>query len=434
MTVNERNVRLLNILRRLPLEDGRYLCKVIYSDPLKDVSGLLLTLYASLIGLLLLYPFDFHALVKNDIHWIENSRGIELRGISQAMSHSPPVELFDLLTNGTGLTLELWIETKSWAQTGPARILTYSLNTNKRNFTVAQSWDQLIVRLRTTATSLNGTNPHLVVDGIFNTAKLQQVVVTYDFYELRAYINGELRARSDNIREGFANWDPSYRLAIGNEITINRPWQGRIYYAAIFNRPLSASEVHRRYITESRLIPAEPGPRQPDMEAAAPVAQYQFDEGQGNVIHDSGSNPNPVDLQIPDYIRRGSNSFLEFSRDYFSNGSWLSDVIINILVFIPLGVLIHATLRARGGTMWSISIKAFFAGALFTLTAESIQFFSLTRNSSLIDVGTNLSGAALGIAIDLVYNHYLIRRADRLEMQITNGGGSEIFDESLGQK
>ena len=38
------------------------------------------------------------------------------------------------------------------------------------------------------------------------------------------------------------------------------------------------------------------------------------------------------------------------------------------------------------------------------------------RNSSLIDVSMNMTGIALGIAIDRVYNLFLNYRAERLQM------------------
>ncbi|MEA1948129.1 MAG: hypothetical protein U9N83_12610, partial [Thermodesulfobacteriota bacterium] len=56
------------------------------------------------------------------------------------------------------------------------------------------------------------------------------------------------------------------------------------------------------------------------------------------------------------------------------------------------------------------------AGTLFTLGVESIQHFSMTRDSSLIDVFTNMTGIAIGIMIDRVYNLFLNYKAERLQM------------------
>ena len=91
-------------------------------------------------------------------------------------------------------------------------------------------------------------------------------------------------------------------------------------------------------------------------------------------------------------------------------------MIINILIFIPLGILLHGMLRGRWGLTLKISLAALLVGPLFTLGVESVQYLSLARISSLIDVFTNMTGTALGITIDRVYNLFLDHRAEHLQM------------------
>lgn len=95
------------------------------------------------------------------------------------------------------MAIEVWIETGDTNQSGPARIISYSINEKLCNFTLGQAWDKLIVRLRTTRTSSNGTIPHIVIIDTFNHRNMQHVVITYDFSEQRVFINGELKARSN---------------------------------------------------------------------------------------------------------------------------------------------------------------------------------------------------------------------------------------------
>lgn len=191
----------------------------------------MLIIYVLILAGFILWPFDFYVYAKNDARWIGNSKGIEFPETGQAVSNSSTQEFFDRMVRGSGLTLELWIKTEDQNQFGPARILSYSIDPGARNFTIGQSSDQLVIRLRTTETSLNGMNPHLIIDDTFNYPFLQHVVVTYDFSEQRVYINGEQRARSKVLKGDFSNWDPSCRLVIGNEVTGRRPWKGKIYLA-----------------------------------------------------------------------------------------------------------------------------------------------------------------------------------------------------------
>jgi glycopeptide antibiotics resistance protein len=112
--------------------------------------------------------------------------------------------------------------------------------------------------------------------------------------------------------------------------------------------------------------------------------------------------------------------------------SGFSDVIINILIFIPLGILIHGMLRVRCGLALKISLAAFLAGTSFTFGVESIQHLSLTRHSSLIDVSMNMTGTALGVAIDRVYNLFLNYRAERLQM-LLGDRTNEIIENRFGR-
>ena len=291
-----------------------------------------------------------------------------------------------------------------------------TIDPSARNFTIGQSADKLVIRLRTTKTSLNGTNPHLIIDDSFNYPSLQHVVVTYDFSEQRVYINGEQRARSKVLKGDFSNWDPSCKLVIGNEVTGRRPWKGKIYYAAIFNSPLTKKEIRRNYLSGMRSKVNREKIENDGFRLKIPVARYLFSERKGDTIYDSGSNLSPVNLFMPKYIWGGTQPFQYFQKGYFKSHRWFSDVIINILIFIPLGILLHGMLRVRWGLTLKISLAALLAGTLFTLGVESMQLFSLTRNPSFIDVAMNMSGTALGIAMDRGYNLFLNYRAERLQM------------------
>ena len=63
---------------------------------------------------------------------------------------------------------------------------------------------------------------------------------------VRLYIDGIVRA-SEARAGDFSNWDPGFRLALGNEFTKDRTWEGRYHLVAIYQRALDADEVLRNY-------------------------------------------------------------------------------------------------------------------------------------------------------------------------------------------
>ena len=121
---------------------------------------------------------------------------------------------------------------------------------------------------------------------------------------------------------------------------------------------------------------------------------------------------------MPEYIRPMNKPFLDFSSDYLHNNSQYSDIILNILIFIPLGILIHGMMRTHYGLALKLSLAALLAGTLFSLSIESLQYFSMTRSSSLIDVSTNMTGVAIGIVMDRFYILFLNIQAKHLWTQI----------------
>ncbi|MFC1880779.1 LamG-like jellyroll fold domain-containing protein [Thermodesulfobacteriota bacterium] len=415
--------RLKKIVDRLSPEDGKYICRVIYKDPFTDTYPILLIIYIFILGGFLLWPFDFLSWARNDARWMKNSNGIEFLKIGQAVSNSSTREFFDRLVKRGSITVEVWLETGDIDQSGLARIFSYSKNKKLCNFTIGQAWDKLVIRFRTTKTNLKGKSPHLVINDVFNSRTLQHIVIMYNLSEQRVYINGELKARSNVLKGDLSNWDPFCRLVIGNEATGDRSWKGKIYYVAVFDRVFTEQEIHNNYLSEfqskvntrPRVLRRKGSTKDTDLKTKGPLLRYLFDERKGNVIHDTGSVLSPVNLIIPEYIRPTNKPFLDFSSDYLHSKSQFSDIILNILIFIPLGMLIHGMLRIRYRLALKISLATLLAGILFSLSVESLQHFSMTRDSSLIDVSTNMTGVAIGIMIDRFYNLFLNYQAERLQ-------------------
>ncbi|HEX9200677.1 MAG TPA: VanZ family protein [Acidobacteriaceae bacterium] len=59
-------------------------------------------------------------------------------------------------------------------------------------------------------------------------------------------------------RSDFSNWDPTYHLAIGNELTGNRPWAGTISEAAIYPFAMAPSQINDLTSGKSGSYASEP--------------------------------------------------------------------------------------------------------------------------------------------------------------------------------
>lgn len=71
-----------------------------------------------------------------------------------------------------------------------------------------------------------------------------------------------------------------------------------------------------------------------------------------------------------------------------------SDVAFNVVAYVPFGLLLCLYYRESGRS--HAIVRAIAACGLFSLAMETVQLFLPGRVSSIVDLGTNLAGGALG--------------------------------------
>jgi VanZ family protein len=272
-----------------------------------------------------------------------------------------------------------------------------------RNFSVGQARGDFVTRFRTSDNDVNGTDAVLTVTDLFRPEEPQHIAITYDFSQQNVYVNGDVRSRTALPWGRFSGWDPSYYLVVGNEVTGNRPWLGKLFLLAIYNRALSHDEIRKNFGAGRRFEPGAAGVAQ-RVEAGL-LAFYPFADGSGNrSLERSGRFPGG-DLLIPARVKIGDQEFLSSPYAEFRAGLLTFrrsiDIIGNIIVFIPLGALLRAVLAERVGCVRKRAAWALVAGLLCTIIIESLQYFSQTRYSSMTDVIANGIGTGLGIMIDI---------------------------------
>lgn len=80
------------------------------------------------------------------------------------------------------------------------------------------------------------------------------------------------------------------------------------------------------------------------------------------------------------------------------------DLVMNVVMFVPLGFLYRVTRPRSTGSAWWMAVVV---GGLLSLSIESAQLFEVTRYSSLLDVLTNTTGAAVGSLLFTRVSHRL---------------------------
>ena len=183
------------------------------------------------------------ALTITGMEWVDGGlRNVSGSAIATAADSK---KLYDMITPTGTYSVEAWIKPDNTAQTGPARIVSYSIDTGTRNFMLGQNATNYRFRNRTAASNANG-DPFLEVTAPQVATELTHVVLTFDPATGRkVYVNGALAA-TETAPTTLA-WTADQRLVIGNEVTNDRLWLGTFEMVAIHNKALSAAQVQQNF-------------------------------------------------------------------------------------------------------------------------------------------------------------------------------------------
>jgi len=188
-------------------------------------------------------PLDLTIAKPSAVKW--QSGSLLIRSATRLSSSGPATKLINSIKRSRAVTLEAWIRPANVQQTGPARIVTISSSTSSRNITFGQEADHYDVRLRTSATTINGI-PSTSAPAGTATTRLTHIVYTRDpGGTARLYVNAKSGkpVASKRIAGDLGNWDTNFRLMLADEGNGTRPWLGSLHLVAIYSRALSPAEV-----------------------------------------------------------------------------------------------------------------------------------------------------------------------------------------------
>lgn len=108
------------------------------------------------------------------------------------------------------------------------------------------------------------------------------------------------------------------------------------------------------------------------------------------------------------------------------------DAVINLLSYLPFGLLVGLTARARCGALASVLISL-CAGMLLSASMEYLQMYLPTRVSSNMDILTNSTGTLLGaiIAVSITSWTWFFSRITRWRNELFRQGKEMDFGLAL---
>ncbi len=186
--------------------------------------------------------------LSGSVSWV-GGWGIDIRGGKAQGPTAASRKLHDLIRATGEYTIEGWIAPANVVQED-AFIIGYSGGTATRNFTLGQTMYNYDFLNRAATTGANGAPAHSTraADEILQ-ATLQHVVATYDPVNgRRIYVNGVLATAADPVAPGLlTDWNDTFALVLGNEVSNDRPWHGVVRMVAIHNRALTPAQIRQNF-------------------------------------------------------------------------------------------------------------------------------------------------------------------------------------------
>ena len=344
---------------------------------------LLINCFAIVLAILIAGLEPFNPFPANDVHWTAGQNGVTFGPHSGIVVSSTPLQPSSVAAM-RGATLELWFVPHNGQDTNT--ILTFYTAKNPRQFVVRQWRDVLEIQHGVGSRPQIQTSRADVENLMFDRSPVFLTVVIRGRAAADLYIDAAHVAR--------AHWLVLSGTELSGEVVLGslpfelEPWSGEIRGLAVYDRQLTSQEISEHFNGWKRHAPSEDW---------NPVALYKFDEDAGSVAHSTA--PSGPGLGIPLHFKLPHQSFLKMPWNRSDVGiSMLTDVVINIVGFIPFGFFFCTWFTTVRRSHQPLLITVIL-GALLSLAIESLQHYLPTRDSDFTDFLTNTFGTFVGAVL-----------------------------------
>jgi hypothetical protein len=337
----------------------------------------------TLFGILVAGLWPFHA-PRNQVSWLSQQCGVRFGKHGSIVSANP----FEASASQRdhSCSLEIWLKPNR-IDTGGMILAFYWPESRVVPFALRQYRSRLVLERRFHG-RIDEKAVKYVAD-VFNSQKPVLVTITSSNAGTATYVDGTLVKKVRGFT--LSNLDLTGQLIVGNAPSTGYSWSGQLKGLAVYDRELSAAEVSQSFVHWTDRSQMDP------VKSENLVARYQFDEGNGNVVHNQVNSA--TDLLIPERFFVLNAQFLELPWDEFHPGwSYWNNIAINVVGFIPLGFFFCAYFSRVQKSRNSIALTIAF-GLAVSLTIEVLQSFLPTRDSGTTDLFTNTFGTALGAVL-----------------------------------
>jgi glycopeptide antibiotics resistance protein len=347
-----------------------------------------------------LWPFNLNQ--NNEVHWIEGERGLEFHRAGIDRKYFPvgvaySEDSYRIPSNpendSASVTVELLFKPGKIPRFNFGSIVAFKDEEKATSFVISQWKKSLIVRKHDAGVT---THRHYDEIDLLNALTRDSTIlltITSGSAGTKLYVNGEFKKQRKELHLVGQGRSIVGKLILGNSAAGREPWAGKIYGLSIYESELSALTIAQHY--QSWLSPDTS-----EINAQnSMIALYTFEEGQGTRSINKIQSGTPI--LIPEKFTILQKIILEPPWYNFSfNLAFIFDFTINILGFIPMGIMLTLLLRnifrLRGNRLF---VLTFLIGSATSFLIEILQIWMPQRHSSLSDLILNITGLLIGFGL-----------------------------------
>jgi hypothetical protein len=281
----------------------------------------------------------------------------------------------------SGFTIETWLNSAAPITSRVGNIVYIAHDRPCSDFLLGQWRSALIVRASVRDDRGVIRHRELGIADCLNANQWRYVVITSGDRGTQVFVDGELRTQYS--RRLLIEYS-SGMLVFGNDPLGEAPWEGGILAVAIYSRTMEDAEVKQRSaIWKTTGIP--PAPTQS-------AAWYDL-PGLPKPSESHDAVPPPDTLYIPARFVPPRRAILSWDARLDQSG--ITDMILNLLGFLPVGFITSLAIKERASMkaalLWSVIL-----GVALSAAIEVIQAYIPGRSSSSTDLLLNSVGTLVG--------------------------------------
>jgi VanZ family protein len=340
-----------------------------------------------LVGILIagLWPFTF--LPQNQVEWLQQENGIGFHGRGLIYGVEDGVGVSSRSQSGESLTVELWLKPEIEPNRNLPVFLTLYDRHNFEAVTIGQWRSELIIRSKNLSTPLQFKE--IGLENALSAGEKRFLAITFDGSRTTVFVDGKFKGQYPS--NPLSTLDKNaMRFVLGNSPNGRDSWAGDLFALALYNRSLSPDEVARNYEGWA-------GKGLPVVSVQEGLfGLFTFTEKSGDR---AGNQIAPEGyFRIPQYFQPLQKEILIPPwKDFQFKRSYLIDMAVNILGFIPFGFFFSIwfansfELSARRAVLFTV-----FVSAVLSFSIELIQAWIPLRDSQVMDLLMNILGTSVG--------------------------------------